>query len=65
MVDIVPQDSDDPSHQQILEELLRLALETYGEERAAEATLQSALRQAAAAVWRVSQESLEPSDVQP
>jgi len=43
----------------------RLALETYGEERAGEGTLQMALRQAATAVWQVSQESLEPSDTQP
>lgn len=56
---------DDPAHQLVLDELRRLAVETYGEERAAEANLQAALALAATAVWRVSQEPLEPTDDQP
>lgn len=56
---------DDPAHQLVLDGLQRLAVETYGEERAAEASLQAALALAATAVWRVSQEPLEPSDDQP
>jgi hypothetical protein len=43
----------------VLEELRRLALSTYGEDRAAEPTLQTALGAAATAVWRVSQEPLD------
>ena len=50
---------DDPAHLAVLEELRRRALETYGEERAAEQTLQTALAAAATAVWRVSQEPLD------
>jgi hypothetical protein len=53
---------DDPARLAVVEELRRRALETYGEERAAEATLQVGLELAATAVWRVSQELLEPSD---
>ncbi len=56
---------DDPAHSAVLDELLRDALTTFGEERAAEVTLQSALRAAATAIWRVCQESLEPSDHTP
>jgi hypothetical protein len=55
-------DQNDPARLAVVEELRRRAVETYGEERAAEATLQVALEQAATAVWRVSQELLEPSD---
>src|ERR671933_263858 len=40
-------DSDDPARQAVLEELGRLALETYGEERRAEPTLKTALEAAA------------------
>ena len=54
--------SDDPARLAILDELRRDVVETYGEERAAESTLQNALRAAATAVWRVSQEPLDPSD---
>ena len=61
----VHQQSDDPAHQALLDELHRLAVDTYGEERAAEATLQTALAAAATAVWRVAQEQLEPSDPEP
>ena len=51
---------DDPAYLAVLDELRRAAVDTYGEERAAEATLVAALAQAARAVWRVSQERLEP-----
>jgi len=52
--------NDDPARLAILDELARNAVETYGRERAAEGTLQTALRGAATAVWRVSQEQVEP-----
>jgi len=52
---------DSPAHRAILEDLQRRAVEMYGEERAAEATVQAALRLSATAIWRVSQEPLEPS----
>jgi hypothetical protein len=58
----VQQHIDDPARLAILEELRRNAVETYGEERAAEGMLQNALRAAATAIWRVCQEPLEPSD---
>ena len=48
-----------------LEELRRSAHETYGEDRAAEASLKTALEAAATAVWRVSQETLEPQGHEP
>jgi hypothetical protein len=51
--------------QAVLEELRRSALETYGEERSAEARLQAALLAAATAVWRVGEESLEPLGNEP
>lgn len=54
------QDNNDPARQAVLDELRQRALETYGEERCAESTLQTALGAAATAVWRVSQEPLEP-----
>jgi hypothetical protein len=54
-----------PGPQAVLEELQRSALETYGEERSAEARLQTALGLAATAVWRVSQESLDPLGDEP
>jgi hypothetical protein len=44
----------------VLDELRRSALDTYGEERSADAHLQTALGVAATAVWRVSEEPLEP-----
>jgi hypothetical protein len=49
----------------VLEELRRSLLDTYGEERSAEARLQAALASAATAVWRVSQEPLEPLGNEP
>ena len=51
---------ENPSRQAVLEELRRAALDTYGEERSAEAPLQAALELSATAVWRVAQELLEP-----
>jgi hypothetical protein len=56
---------DDPARLALLEELQRLAVDTYGEDRAAEFLLQAALRAAATAVWRVTQESLEPGGAEP
>jgi hypothetical protein len=56
---------DDPARLAILEELRRGAVETYGEDRAAEASLHIALQVAATAVWRVTQEPLEPSGSEP
>ena len=50
----------DPAEVEILNQLRRLATDVYGEERIAETMLQNALRAAANALWRVSQESLEP-----
>jgi hypothetical protein len=58
-------DSDDPARLAVLEELRRLALEQYGEERSAAPTLQTALGAAATAVWRVGQEPLEPLGNEP
>ena len=40
-------------------ELQRAALDTYGEERSAEASVQTAVELAATALWRVGQEPLE------
>jgi 2-oxo-4-hydroxy-4-carboxy-5-ureidoimidazoline decarboxylase len=56
---------DNPARMAVLKQLRRSALETYGEERCAEATLQTALGLAATAIWRVSQEPLEPLDYEP
>ncbi len=56
---------DDPARLAVLEELRRGASETYGEDRAAEATLHTALQAAATAVWRVTQEPLEPASNEP
>jgi hypothetical protein len=58
-------DSDDPARLAVLEELRRLALDTYGEERSADLTLQAALGAAATAVWRVSHEPLDPLGNEP
>jgi hypothetical protein len=55
----------DPAELAILTELRRRAIETYGEEQAAETTMQNALRASAAAVWRVSQEPLAPDGDEP
>ena len=59
------QDSDDPARKAVLDELRQRALETYGEERCAEPTLQSAMAASATAVWRVSYEPLEPFGNEP
>jgi len=56
---------DDPARDAVLAELRRAAMETYGEDRAAEATLQAALQLAATALWRVTQESLDPAGNEP
>jgi hypothetical protein len=59
------QQGDNPARIAVLEELSRAALETYGEERSAEALIQAALGVAATAVWRVTQEPLEPPGNEP
>jgi hypothetical protein len=59
------QRDEDAARLAVLEELRRFAQDTYGEERSAEATLQAALNLAATAVWRVSQEALDPLDHEP
>ena len=46
-------------------ELCRAAQETFGEERSAEALLQAALAVSATALWRVSEEPLEPFAFEP
>ena len=56
---------EQPAHQAVLDDLRRRALETYGEERAANATLETALQLAATAVWRVIQEPLDPTGNEP
>lgn len=55
----------DPARAAVLDELRRAALDVYGEDRAAQATLANALDAAAAAVWRVTQEALEPHGPEP
>jgi hypothetical protein len=59
------QQADDEARLAVLEELRRAALDTYGEERSAEASLRVALDLAATAVWRVSREPLEPFGDEP
>ena len=54
----------DPAREAVFDELRRSALETYGEERA-DATLSAALGMAATAIWRVTQEVLEPAGPEP
>jgi hypothetical protein len=56
---------DDPAREAILQELSRLAVETYGEDRAGEAPLQTALQFAVTAIWRITQEPLEPGGTEP
>jgi OHCU decarboxylase len=56
---------DDPARQSTLDELRRRAVEVYGEDRAGETTLHNALQAAATAVWRVTQEPLEPGANEP
>jgi hypothetical protein len=57
--------ADDPAHRAVFDELERAALATYGEERTAEGALQMMLGRAATALWRVSQEPLEPMGPEP
>jgi hypothetical protein len=61
----MPEQSDDAAHEAVHAELRRSALNTYGEERMAEAGLRATLEAAATAVWRVSQEPLEPFGNEP
>jgi hypothetical protein len=56
---------EDPARVAMLDELRRSALDVYGEERAAEATLRTALEAAATAAWRVTQAGLEPQGLEP
>ena len=56
---------DDPARAAILDELARAAVQMYGEERAAEFFLKAMLQSTASAVWRVSQEGLEPAGDEP
>jgi hypothetical protein len=59
------QQGDDAARLAVFDELRRSALDTYGEERIADANLEAALNSAATAVWRVSQEPLEPLGNEP
>jgi hypothetical protein len=59
------QQGDDAARLAVFDELRRSAIDTYGEERIADANLAAALNLAATAVWRVSQESLEPLGHEP
>jgi hypothetical protein len=54
------QRDDDAARLAVFDELRRSVVDTYGEERIADANLEAALNLAATAVWRVSQEPLEP-----
>ncbi len=56
---------DDPAHRAYLDQLERAALETYGEERMAEALVRRMLGASATALWRVAQEPLEPMGPEP
>ena len=57
--------ADNPARGAILDELQRGALATYGEERTAEAILQSMLGVAATSLWRIEQETLDPLGPEP
>jgi hypothetical protein len=59
------QQGDNTARLAVLEELRRAALEMYGEERCADVSLDAALSLSATAVWRVSQEPLEPLGHEP
>jgi hypothetical protein len=59
------QQGDNTARLAVLDELRRAALDTYGEERCADANLDAALSLSATAVWRVSQEPLEPLGHEP
>ena len=60
-----PAGEPSPAREAIWQALSRSAQDTYGEERSAESTLQVALNAAATALWRVSQEPLEPLEHEP
>ncbi len=57
--------ADNSARRAVLDELQRAALDTYGEERSAEATLREALEVTATALWRLAQESLDPLGHEP
>jgi hypothetical protein len=59
------QDQQPTVYTALLEGLRRAAVDTYGEERAAEAPFQTALEVAATNVMRVMQEPLHPFDAEP
>jgi hypothetical protein len=59
------QQGDDAARLAVLDELRRAALDMYGEERCADMNLETAITLAATAVWRVSQERLEPLGNEP
>lgn len=61
----MPHGSDNVAHQAFLDELRRSALDTYGEERTGEAIVQAMLVSTATALWRVSQEPLDPHGPEP
>jgi hypothetical protein len=56
---------DNTARLAVLDELRRSAQQTYGEERIADANVEAALSIAATAVWRVSEEPLEPLGNEP
>jgi hypothetical protein len=57
--------TQDPARLAVLDELRRSALDTFGEERTAEALVQTALELAATAVWRVMSQPLDPLGLPP
>jgi hypothetical protein len=57
--------AQNPARAAVLHELRRSALEVYGEERAADRVLRTALEVAATALWRVMAEPLSPPEVEP
>ncbi|MDQ6670186.1 MAG: 2-oxo-4-hydroxy-4-carboxy-5-ureidoimidazoline decarboxylase [Chloroflexota bacterium] len=59
------QHGDNAARLAVLDQLRRSALDTYGEERCADANVEAALNLAATAIWRVSQERLEPLGNEP
>ena len=59
------QEGNNAARVAVLDELRRSALETYGEERCADVNVEAALSLTATAVWRVTQEPLEPLGNEP
>jgi len=57
--------SDNAARLAVLDGLRRSALDTYGEERCADVNVEAALNLTATAVWRVSEEPLEPLGNEP